>query len=98
MKFTFIGSLLTAFFVSLFSSFQSMAATEMHGVMCGGEIRAADNAVVEQFMADNPGVNVTMEAVPWGTCQDKVINLWQIILELMLLWKPFLGELAKIKL
>ena len=52
-----------------------MAATEMHGVMCGGEIRAADNAVVEQFMADNPGVNVTMEAVPWGTCQDKVINL-----------------------
>ena len=33
------------------------------------------NAVVEQFMADNPDVNVTMEAVPWGTCQDKVINL-----------------------
>jgi multiple sugar transport system substrate-binding protein len=26
-------------------------------------------------MADNPDVNVTMEAVPWGTCQDKVINL-----------------------
>jgi len=50
-------------------------AVDMHGVMCGGEIRPADNAVVEQFMADNPGVNVTMEAVPWGTCQDKVINL-----------------------
>ena len=75
MRFTFIGSLLTAFFVSLFSSFQSMAGTEMHGVMCGGEIRAADQAVVDQFMADNPGVTVTMEAVPWGTCQDKVINL-----------------------
>ena len=26
-------------------------------------------------MADNPDVNITMEAVPWGTCQDKVINL-----------------------
>ena len=75
MKFTFISSLITALFVTLFSSFQSIAATEMHGVMCGGEIRAADNAVVEEFMANNPGVNVTMEAVPWGTCQDKVINL-----------------------
>ena len=75
MKFTFIRSILTAFFVSLFSSFQSMADTEMHGVMCGGEIRAADQAVVDQFMADNPGTTVTMEAVPWGTCQDKVINL-----------------------
>jgi len=75
MKYSFIGSLFTALLVTLFSSFQSMAATEMHGVMCGGEIRAADNAVVEEFMANNPGVNVTMEAVPWGTCQDKVINL-----------------------
>ena len=44
MKFTFISSLFTALLVTLFSSFQSMAATEMHGVMCGGEIRAADNA------------------------------------------------------
>ena len=75
MKFTFINSLFTALFVALFSSFQSMAATEMHGVMCGGEIRPADQAIADQFMADNPGVNVTMEAVPWGTCQDKVINL-----------------------
>ena len=75
MKFTFISSLLAAFLVSLFSSFQSIAGTEMHGVMCGGEIRAADQAVVDQFMADNPDVKVTMEAVPWGTCQDKVINL-----------------------
>ena len=75
MKFTFINSILTALLVTLFSSFQSMAATEMHGVMCGGEIRQADQDVVAQFMSDNPGVNVTMEAVPWGTCQDKVINL-----------------------
>ena len=74
MKSTFIGSLLTAFVISIFSSFQAMAV-DMHGVMCGGEIRPADQAVVDQFMADNPGVNVTMEAVPWGTCQDKVINL-----------------------
>ena len=74
MKFTFIKSTLIAFVLSMFGSFQLMA-TDMHGVMCGGEIRAADKAVVDQFMADNPGVNVTMEAVPWGTCQDKVINL-----------------------
>ena len=74
MKFTFIGSLLTAFIITLSSSFQTLAV-DMHGVMCGGEIRPADKAVVDQFMADNPGVNVTMEAVPWGTCQDKVINL-----------------------
>ena len=74
MKFTFIYSLFSAFVISFFS-FNSMAATEMHGVMCGGEIRQADQDVVIQFMADNPDVNVTMEAVPWGTCQDKVINL-----------------------
>ena len=75
MQFTFINSILTALLVTLFSSFQSMAATEMHGVMCGGEIRQADQDVVAQFMSDSPGVNVTMEAVPWRTCQDKVINL-----------------------
>ena len=74
MKFTFIKTTLITFVVSLFSSFHLMA-TDMHGVMCGGEIRPADQAVVDQFMADNPGVNVTMEAVPWGTCQDKVIKL-----------------------
>ena len=74
MKFTFIGSLLTTFVIFISSSFQAMAV-DMHGVMCGGEIRTADQAVVDQFMADNPGVKVTMEAVPWGTCQDKVINL-----------------------
>ena len=56
MKFTFIGSLLTAFIISIFSSFQAMAV-DMHGVMCGGEIRPADQAVVDEFMADNPGVN-----------------------------------------
>ena len=75
MKFTYISSLLSTLLISIFSTFQTAAAVDMHGVMCGGEIRPADMAVVEQFMEDNPGVNVTMEAVPWGTCQDKVINL-----------------------
>ena len=56
-------------------SINTYAATDVHGVMCGGEIREADMAVVNKYMADNPDVNITMEAVPWGTCQDKVINL-----------------------
>ena len=56
-------------------SINAYAATDVHGVMCGGEIREADMAVVNKYMADNPDVNITMEAVPWGTCQDKVINL-----------------------
>ena len=60
--------------ISLFSA-SSFAATDVHGVMCGGEIREADMTVINKYMADNPDVNITMEAVPWGTCQDKVINL-----------------------
>jgi len=74
MKFSFISSLMTTLIISLFGSLQVLAV-DMHGVMCGSDIRAADQAVVDEFMDDNPGVNVTMEAVPWGTCQDKVINL-----------------------
>ena len=50
-------------------------ATELHFIMCGGEIRAADQAVVDQFVADNEGVTVNLEAVPWGTCQDKSLTL-----------------------
>lgn len=38
--------------------------TELHFIMCGGEIRAADQAVVDQFMADKRGVTVNIEAVP----------------------------------
>lgn len=45
--------------------------TELHFIMCGGEVRAADQAVIDQFLADNPGVTVNMEAIEWGTCQDK---------------------------
>ena len=50
-------------------------ATELHFIMCGGEVRAADQAVVDQFEADNDGVTVNLEAVPWGTCQDKSLTL-----------------------
>ena len=50
-------------------------ATELHFIMCGGEVREADQAVVDQFIADNDGVTVNLEAVPWGTCQDKSLTL-----------------------
>ncbi|MGB0439211.1 MAG: ABC transporter substrate-binding protein, partial [Paracoccaceae bacterium] len=53
----------------------SAQAEELHFIMCGGEVRAADQAVVDQFVADNPGVTVNLEAVPWGTCQDKSLTL-----------------------
>lgn len=46
-------------------------AQELHMIMCGGEIREADQKVITAFEADNPGVTVNAEAVPWGTCQDK---------------------------
>ena len=65
---------ISVLFISLFSV-NAFAATDVHGVMCGGEIREADMTVINKYMADNPDVNITMEAVPWGTCQDKVINL-----------------------
>ena len=44
---------------------------ELHFIMCGGEVRPADQKVIEKFQTDNPGVTVKMEAVEWGTCQDK---------------------------
>lgn len=50
-------------------------ATELHFIMCGGEVRPADQAVIDRFVADNPDVTVNMEAVPWGTCQDKSMQL-----------------------
>jgi len=50
-------------------------ATELHFIMCGGEVRAADQVVIDQFIADNAGVTVNMEAVEWGTCQDKSMQL-----------------------
>ena len=53
--------------VMLMGSALSAQAEELHFIMCGGEVRAADQAVVDQFIADNPGVTVNLEAVPWGT-------------------------------
>lgn len=59
----------------LASSAIGAQAQEIHFIMCGGEVREADQKVVDQFIADNPGVTVNMEAVPWGTCQDKSLTL-----------------------
>ncbi|SMX44783.1 ABC transporter substrate-binding protein [Octadecabacter ascidiaceicola] len=53
----------------------SAQAEELHFIMCGGEVREADQAVVDQFEADHDGVTVNLEAVPWGTCQDKSLTL-----------------------
>lgn len=50
-------------------------AQELHFIMCGGQVRPADQTVIDQFKTDNPGVTVNMEAVPWGTCQDKSLTL-----------------------
>ena len=53
----------------------SIQAQELHFIMCGGEIRDAYQPVVDAFTAANPGVTVNIEAVPWGTCQDKSLTL-----------------------
>ena len=50
-------------------------AQEIHFIMCGGEVREADQAVIDAFIAEREGVTVNMEAVPWGTCQDKSLTL-----------------------
>ena len=42
----------------------SIQAQELHFIMCGGEIRDADQTVVDAFTAANPGVTVNIEAVP----------------------------------
>jgi len=53
----------------------SAQSQELHFIMCGGEVRAADQTVIDAFQASHPGVTVNMEAVPWGTCQDKSMQL-----------------------
>lgn len=53
----------------------SAQADELHFIMCGGEIREADQSVVDAFVAKHDGVKVNIEAVPWGTCQDKSLTL-----------------------
>ena len=73
MKFLKITSIASFIF---FLSFGFSANTqELHGILCGGEIRQADMDVAAEFESANPGVTIKWEAVPWGTCQDKVINL-----------------------
>jgi multiple sugar transport system substrate-binding protein len=61
--------------VMMAGSTLSIQASELHFIMCGGEIRDADQTVVDAFTAANPGVTVNIEAVPWGTCQDKSLTL-----------------------
>ena len=53
----------------------SASAQELSFIMCGGEVRPADQVAIDKFQVDNPGVKVNMEAVPWGTCQDKSLTL-----------------------
>ncbi len=53
----------------------SLQAQELHFIMCGGEVLPADQRTVDAFVADNDGVTVNIEAVPWGTCQDKSLTL-----------------------
>jgi multiple sugar transport system substrate-binding protein len=60
---------------SALSALADSHATELHFIMCGGEVRPADQAVIDKFITDNPGVTVNMEAVEWGTCQDKSMQL-----------------------
>lgn len=52
----------------------SASAQELSFIMCG-DARPADQAVIDKFQVDNPGVKVNMEIVPWGTCQDKSMTL-----------------------
>ncbi len=53
----------------------SAQAQELHFIMCGGEVRPADQKVIDDFIAAHAGVTVNMEAVEWGTCQDKSMQL-----------------------
>jgi multiple sugar transport system substrate-binding protein len=60
---------------SALSAMAQDAANTLHFIMCGGEVRPADQVVIDQFIVDHPGVTVNMEAVEWGTCQDKSMQL-----------------------
>jgi len=61
--------------VLLGGSAMTASAQDLHFIMCGGEVRPADQVVIDQFIVGHPGVTVNMEAVPWGTCQDKSMTL-----------------------
>jgi multiple sugar transport system substrate-binding protein len=55
-------------------SSMAASATDLSVILCG-DARPADQVVVDQFQADNPDIKVTVEQVPWGTCQDKAMTL-----------------------
>ena len=69
-RFSLIGACLF-----LIAGLSQIQAQELKFIMCGGEVRAADQKVIDAFKASHPGVKVNMEAVPWGTCQDKSTTL-----------------------
>jgi ABC-type sugar transport system, periplasmic component len=73
MNFKKLSSFITIAILSL-TGFKAYSA-DVHGVFCGSELRPNYVEIADEYMKNNPGVNVTLEAVPWGTCQDKVINL-----------------------
>ena len=54
---------------------QSFAAGEkLSFIMCGAEARDADVKTIEQFESDR-NVEVDLQQIPWGTCQDKATTL-----------------------
>lgn len=55
-------------------SAMAASATELPVILCG-DARPADQTVVDQFQKDNPDIKVSIEQVPWGTCQDKAMTL-----------------------
>ena len=69
-RFSLIGTCLV-----LIAGLAQIQAQELKFIMCGGEVRSADQKVIDAFKASHPGVKVNMEAVPWGTCQDKSTTL-----------------------
>ena len=69
-RFSLIGACLF-----LIAGLSQIQAQELKFIMCGGEVRAADQKVIDAFKASHSGVKVNMEAVPWGTCQDKSTTL-----------------------
>jgi len=46
------------------ASMQAQAEEELHFIMCGGEVREADQKAADEFMAENEGVTVKIDAVP----------------------------------
>lgn len=59
------------------AAFTSLAAKaqDMTFIMCGADPREFDEQVIAKFEQDNPGVDVELQQVPWGTCQDKATTL-----------------------